>query len=221
MNPGSSANPGGGNQGDSGNGQNAKADEIVLSQKSDNDIAGSVYAKLALRATKTTKNSITLKWNKVSGADRYIIYGNRCGSANRLEVLETISGTSWTHKNLAKSIYYKYVVVACREDAVISIAKTVHVTTAGSKKGNVKKIKLKKAKVKLKKGKKFKIKATMVAAPKKAKIVKHRKISYESSNSKIVAVSSSGKIKAKKKGSCVIYVYAQNGVSKKVKVTVK
>ena len=44
---------------------------------------------------------------------------------------------------------------------------------------------------------------------------------YESSNTRIAAVSKSGKIKAVSKGSCTIYVYAQDGKCQKVKVKVK
>ena len=47
------------------------------------------------------------------------------------------------------------------------------------------------------------------------------KLSFESSNPKIAAVSSKGVIKAKKKGTCTIYIYAQNGICKKVTVKVK
>ena len=43
---------------------------------------------------------------------------------------------------------------------------------------------------------------------------------YMTSNKKVATVNSSGKITAKGKGTCYIYVYAHNGVSKKVKVTV-
>ncbi len=225
--PGASTNPGGSeNPGDSGSqgGTDSRVDQLILSQKSDRDIKGSHYAKLALRASKTTKNAITLKWKKVSGADHYLVYGNRCGNVNRLQKLAKVSGTSWTQKKLKKGTYYKYVVVACRTDIsgdkAVSIAKTVHAATAGSKKGNAKKIKLNKARIKLKKGKKVKIKAKIVAAPKKAKIAKHRGISYESSNSKVAVVSAGGRVKAVGKGSCNIYVYAQNGVGKKIKVTV-
>ncbi|MSS62585.1 Ig-like domain-containing protein [Velocimicrobium porci] len=52
-------------------------------------------------------------------------------------------------------------------------------------------------------------------------IKKHTAIKYESGNSKIATVSSKGVIKAKKSGTCYIYVYAQNGVYEKVKVTVQ
>ena len=44
---------------------------------------------------------------------------------------------------------------------------------------------------------------------------------YMSSDEKIATVSSGGKVTAKGKGTCYIYVYAHNGVSKQVKVTVQ
>ncbi len=57
---------------------------------------------------------------------------------------------------------------------------------------------------------------------KKDKTIKHhRKIAYESDNPEVAVVSKKGVVKAKKKGSCYIYVYAQNGVYKRVKVTEK
>ena len=46
-------------------------------------------------------------------------------------------------------------------------------------------------------------------------------IRYESSNKKVAKVSAKGTITAVKKGSCKVYVYAQNGVMKTVSVTVK
>ncbi len=56
---------------------------------------------------------------------------------------------------------------------------------------------------------------------KNQKVSVHRKIRYECSDTKIAGVTSKGVIKAKKKGTCYVYVYAQNGVYKKIKVTVK
>ena len=52
-------------------------------------------------------------------------------------------------------------------------------------------------------------------------IKNHRKIYYESTNEKVATVSKKGKITAKKKGSCYVYVYAQNGRFEKIKVIVK
>ena len=53
------------------------------------------------------------------------------------------------------------------------------------------------------------------------KISTHRKIKYESSNTAVAKVSSSGKVTAVGSGTCYIYAYAQNGVYKRLKVTVK
>ena len=47
------------------------------------------------------------------------------------------------------------------------------------------------------------------------------KMRYESTNPKVATVSARGVIRAKAKGSCYIYAYAQNGVFKKIKVTVQ
>lgn len=44
---------------------------------------------------------------------------------------------------------------------------------------------------------------------------------YLSSNKKVATVSKSGKITAKGKGTCNIIVFAHNGASKQIKVTVK
>jgi uncharacterized protein YjdB len=46
-------------------------------------------------------------------------------------------------------------------------------------------------------------------------------IRYESSNKAIATVNSKGKIIAKAKGTCYVYAYAQNGVYKKITVTVE
>ena len=47
------------------------------------------------------------------------------------------------------------------------------------------------------------------------------KLRYRSTNKNIATVTKSGRIKGRSKGTCHIYVYAINGVSKKIKVTVK
>jgi uncharacterized protein YjdB len=50
---------------------------------------------------------------------------------------------------------------------------------------------------------------------------KHVKIRYESTNTNIATVSKKGVVKAKAKGTCYIYAYAQNGVFKKIRIRVK
>ena len=200
-------------------------DRAITGLPNDNDVKGSKYGLLQARAQKQTKNSVTLKWNKVKGADGYLIYGNKCGKKNSYKLISTqkASKTTYTQKKLKKGTYYKYLVVAYKNvgDTKVSIAasKTIHTVTNGGKYGVAKKVTVNKTKVTLKPKKTFQLKAKEVKADKKIK--KHRSICYESSNTDIATVSKSGKITAKKKGCCYVYAYAQNGVYKKVKVTVK
>ena len=102
----------------------------------------------------------------------------------------------------------------------MATSKTLHITTSGGKYGNYTSVKVPKTKVTIKKGRKYTINAKAVTMKgKKAKV--YKKLAYETSNKNIATVTSKGVVKAKKKGSCYIYVYAQNGVYKKIKVTVK
>ena len=197
----------------------------ITTQVGDGDPKGSTYAVLSARVKRSAKTYNTLVWNKVSGANGYIIYGNRCGTKYHFQKLAEVKGTSYKHSGLKKGTYYKYLVVAYKEASgrrtVLATSKTMHAATTGGKVGNCKKLTLNKTKVTLKVKKTFKIKAKEVAASKKMKIRRHRKIAFESSNPMIATVSSTGKIKAIKKGSCKIYVYAQNGVYKVINVKVK
>ena len=97
-------------------------------------------------------------------------------------------------------------------------------TGNGTKKyTNAKSVTVKKAKVSLKKGKTYKIKASVKKMKKNKKLMPKSHVAtlrYMTSNKKVATVSKSGKITAKGKGTCVIYVYAHNGVSKSIKVTV-
>lgn len=201
----------------------ALTDKAITSAKGDSDLKGSSYGKLKLKQKSTSKNSITVSWSKVSGADGYIVYASACGS--KLKKVATVkkSTTSYTQKKLKKGKYYKYVVVAYKnvdgKKVTIAASKTIHVTTKNGKYGNPKSVKVNKTKQTVKKGKSVTIKASQVKQDKTIK--KHTAIRYESSNSKIATVNSKGKITGKKKGTCKIYVYAQNGMSKTVTVTVK
>ena len=200
----------------------------ITANRNDGDIAGSTFKILQLRAKKTGRNYINLSWTKVKGASGYIIYGNRCNSARKVYSLKKVVSTTRTSAKITKlnkGTYYKYTAVAYKTTTegqkVIASSKTIHVATIGGKVGNYKKVKLNKKKVKLKSGKIFKIEAEQLPEKKKLKVKRHRGICFESSNSSIATVSSSGKVKAKKKGTCVIYIYSQSGTFNKMTVRVK
>ena len=197
-----------------------KVDEIektILSIKDEKDTAGSTFTLLKAKGTPKSKKSIKLFWAKVPGAEEYIIYGNKCGKKNKYQKIDTVKGTSYTAKKLKKGTYYKYTIVAVKGDEAIATSKTIHVTTDGGKKGNNTKVKLSKTKLSLAAGKSKKIKATLKY---NKKVASHRKVAWESDNVSVATVKN-GKITAVGKGTCYVYAYAQNGVSAKIKVTVK
>lgn len=209
----------------SGGATKAQVTKFITGLKTDSDPKGSTFGILSAKQKKAAKNSISITWNKVKGAKSYSIYANKCGKTNPYNYLTSVSGTSYTQKNLKKGTYYKYLVAAFNGSGkLIATAKTLHITTAGGKNGNFKKVTTaaKKDKVTLKKkGKSFKLKAKAIPESKKRKVNVHRGMKYESSNTKIATVNAGGKITAKKKGTCFVYAYAQSGAYKKIKVTVK
>ena len=203
-------------------------DKDIVNQKSEGDVKGADFSKLQAKAAKVKKNSITVKWNKVKGAGGYQIYAAKCGKNNKYKLVKTIEKagtTSFTYKRLKKGTAYKIIVKAYKDidgkKYTVAASKTVHEVTEGGKKTNAKSVKVNKSNVKLKKGKKFKVKAKIVKVSFRKKLLNHRKLSYESTNKKIATVSKKGVISGKKKGTCYVYVYAENGIFKKVKVTVK
>ena len=187
------------------------------------------FRKLQLAEAKATKNAVKISWKKVTGADGYVLYGAPCntkGKINKMKklaVLQNGSKITYTDKKLKSGIYYKYCVKAYKlvngKKVWLAKSKTIHVTTAGGKYGNAKAVKVSNTKVILKKGKSLVIKAQQIAENKPIK--QHVNIKFESTNTKIATVTKNGRIKAKKKGTCYIYVYAQNGVYKRISVTVK
>ncbi len=229
---------------DAGNGNAAQTSQVTVPTKNmltaDNpglptgtaeESKKSIFGELKAMVKPGKAASNKLQWSKIADADGYVVFGSMCNTKKKkytYEVLTIIDGnskTSYTHTGLAKGTYYKYLVQAYKmvdgKAQIISTSKTIHASTKNAKTVNVKKVKVNKTKVTLqKKGKTFKLKATAIKTSKK-KMAEHRKLMYESSNSKIATVNSKGVIKAKKKGICTIYVYAQNGVYAKVTVKVK
>ena len=177
------------------------------------------FGKLKLRSTKQSKSSITLNWTKTAGAQGYIIYGNYCshnGKIYKYKKLATVTDgntTGWTHKNLKKGTYYKYIVKAYKvvngKKVITDTSVSIHVITAGGKYGVAKAVSVTKigskkntSKITLKRRKTAQIVAKEV---KKDKTIRHhRKLCYESSNTKIATVTSDGVIKAVGKGTCNI-----------------
>ena len=208
----------------------ASTDKVTSAEKA--------KAKIKLNAGLTvsqTGKKVTVKWGKVNGADRYVVYAAYCNSG-KCKKVGTLSGskTSMTFTklngsklNLKKNV--KVYVVAYRKvnGKETKLARSIMAHIVGSKNAkytNVKKIKLYKSKYTLKANKTATIKAKIVLVDKKKKQLSDShapEFRYASGNTKVATVDKNGKIAAVKKGTCYIYVYAKNGYAKKIKVTVK
>lgn len=193
----------------------------VCSHTQGEDIAAVQVMQLL---AKGGKKSVSLKWSKVSGADGYMIYSAKCGGKLKLKKTVGKNVRTWKQKKLKAGTYYKYYVAAYKlvngKKVVIGESSDIHTATNGKKYGYAKKITVKKSTFKLSVGKTATIKATLKNTSKKVKDHTVR-IRYISTNNDVATVNAKGKITAKSAGTCYVYCYALNGLTKKVKVTVK
>ncbi|MDO4860629.1 MAG: Ig-like domain-containing protein, partial [Bacillota bacterium] len=206
------------------------AHKALTSYGKETDPKGSVFSKLKLKTTKQTKKSIKLSWNK-AGAKKYVVYGRKCGKGRKLIRLRTTTSNYGTFSKIGSTrmkarTYYKFIVVALDADGdVISTSKMIHVATKGSKyKSNHTSVYVaKKIRTKAKNLRKGRTLALKAKAKKKSgyRVVKHVGLRYQSSNTKIVTVTSKGTIKGIKKGKAKVWAYAQDGVYRTIYVTVK
>lgn len=182
----------------------------------------------------TTGKTIKVTWGKVAKADGYEVYMAYCKKekytvVKSVKAAKTLSVT--INKLNKKAVNQKdnvkcYVVAYKKVDGKkVTIGKSITGHAVGKKNTtvtDVKKIQIKKSAYSLKKGKTAKIKATIVKKNNKLPLFGHTaKFRYDTSNKKVATVSKDGKITAKEKGTCYVYIYAVNGCAKKVKVTVK
>lgn len=193
--------------------------------------SGVLLAKLTAQGSK----SLTVSWNKVKGAKGYEIFFARCDGkgGTTTKKVKTSKGNKtfkWTKSGLKKKTAYKAYVKAYTvkngKKKYLRTSPLMHAYTSGAspKYTNAKAMIVKKAKVTLKKGKTSMIKAKVVKLKKNKKLMPSKHVPtlrYISDNKKVATVSKAGKITAKAKGTCKIYVYAHNGVSKTIKITVK
>jgi|GEM_PF-2526262 len=184
-----------------------------------------------------TGNKLNISWGKVSGADRYEVYAAYCGKKFGKNPVKIVTGAGVTTavikkldgKKLNLKKNFKVYVVAYKtvSGKKQKLGKTIVAHVIGRKNAaytNIKAIKLEKSKATIKKGKTWRIKATVVLADSSKKMLPESHAAtfrYASSNKKIATVNKNGKVKAKKKGTCYIWIYAKNGCAKKIKVTVQ
>lgn len=190
-----------------------------------NDLSGRKDLGILLTTGKSGKRSIRLTWKKYAGATGYEVYGSLCNGKANYKKVKTTTKLTANNRWLSTKKQYKFFVVAYKkiDGKKVYLAKSplIHVSLQGSKKTNVSAVKVDRTSVALKRGKTFRLKVELVAEDPKKCLLQHAPLlRYYSSNRK-VAVVKNGVITARRTGTCEIYVVANNGVYKKIKVTVK
>ena len=196
------------------------------------NVSGIPLAKMIAKG----KKSLKITWMKVNGAEGYDIFFAACGQnekKTKCKLVKTVTGNSkfsWTKTKLkAKKAYKAYVKAWVMENGnkkYVGTSPLVHAFTANGTKTqtNAKNVKVEKTKISVKKGKTKKIKVVSIAKVKSKLELMDKshaaKLRYLSTDKKIATVNKSGKIKGISKGSCYVYVYAHNGVSRRITVKV-
>ena len=182
-------------------------------------------AQITGKGAQTTDGQIKISWIKADGADGYRIYASVCDGESNYKLIKDTKDLTGAIKNLNNKKSYKFYVVAYKnvDGKKVRICKSMiyHVVLSDSKYTNVKAIKVAKTSYTLNVGDKQKLNAKSVKQEKNKKLLTHaQEFRYSSSNTTVATVSKTGEITAKQSGSCIIYVVANNGVMKKIKVNV-
>ena len=181
------------------------------------------------------KTSLKLSWTKIPEASGYDIYMAQCNTKGkryrykRVKTIQKAGTASWTRKKLKKKTSYKACIKAFTKvngkKKYLAKSPAAHAYTSGgnTKYTNPKSIKLKSAaSVTLKAGKYSRIRAAVRKQNSKKKIRQCTDdLRFVSTDPSIVDVSLSGRMLAKRPGKAYVYVFAENGVRKRVTVTVK
>ena len=205
---------------------------FTIEQADQSKLSGKAVYRLKLpvffATGKAQKNSIVVSWKKYTGAAGYDVFWRYCDGSIKYKKAGTVKNgkLSMTHKNLKSNREYKYFVAAYKmvKGRKIYIAKSngMHVAMKQARTTNAVSIKVNRTTVILKAGKTFRLKCQLTGENRKKKLLSHlSSYRYYTTSRKIATVSQNGVIRANAKGSCSIYVLANNGVYKKVTVKVK
>lgn len=208
---------------------------VVTTDKSGKD--EKAEAKLDMNSgfkANASKSKITVKWGEVEGAERYDVYAAYCKKGSKAVKIASVDGDTLSYvikeldgKPIDTSRNIKVYTIAYRKvgEKFKKIAKSIEAHIAGYKNkvySNVKEIVLNVSSKKMKTEDTFVIEAKAILKNKSKKMLDHvADFRYVSSDENVATVDENGLVTAKRDGTCVIYVYAQNGYAKKVLVSVE
>ena len=192
---------------------------------------GSQVSKLKLPILLATgkggNRKITISWRSYEDADGYDCYWSYCDGKRSYKKLATVKAAKdrVTSRRLANNRRYKYFVAAYKlidgKKVYIAKSNSLHVALKDAKATNAKKVTVNQTNVRLKAGDTFVIRSrTRLENTNKKELLHVAAYRYYTSDQSVASISKTGKIKALKSGTCVIYVVANNGVYGTIEVTV-
>lgn len=192
---------------------------------------GSQVSKLKLPILLATgkggNRKITISWRSYEDADGYDCYWSYCDGKRSYKKLATVKAAKdrVTSRRLDNNRPYKYFVAAYKlidgKKVYIAKSNSLHVALKDAKATNAKKVTVNQTNVRLKAGDTFVVRSrTRLENTNKKELLHVAAYRYYTSDQSVASVSKTGKIKALKSGTCVIYVVANNGVYGTVEVTV-
>lgn len=192
---------------------------------------GSQVSKLKLPMLLATgkggNRKITISWRSYEDADGYDCYWSYCDGKRSYKKLSTVKAAKdrVTSRRLDNNRRYKYFVAAYKlidgKKVYIAKSNSLHVALKDAKATNAKKVTVNQTNVRLKAGDTFVVRSrTRLKNTNKKELLHAAAYRYYTSDQSVASVSKTGKIKALKSGTCVIYVVANNGVYGTIKVTV-
>lgn len=192
---------------------------------------GSQVSKLKLPMLLATgkggNRKITISWRSYEDADGYDCYWSYCDGKRSYKKLATVKAAKdrVTSRRLDNNRRYKYFVAAYKlidgKKVYIAKSNSLHVALKDAKATNAKKVTVNQTNIRLKAGDTFVVRSrTRLENTNKKELLHVAAYRYYTSDQSVASVSKTGKIKALKSGTCVIYVVANNGVYGTVEVTV-
>ena len=182
---------------------------------------------ILLATGKGGNRKITISWRSYEDADGYDCYWSYCDGKRSYKKLATVKAAKdrVTSRRLDNNRRYKYFVAAYKlidgKKVYIAKSNSLHVALKDAKATNAKKVTVNQTNVRLKAGDTFVVKSrTRLENTNKKELLHVAAYRYYTSDQSVASVSKTGKIKALKSGTCVIYVVANNGVYGTVEVTV-
>ena len=180
--------------------------------------------------TTQSKGKLKVQFGSVPKATGYKVYAQYCGQKFPSEPIATVKGTSVTitrlnGAKLNQKTCVKIKVVAMKDNTVLGTSKDIHVAGMYQPRAtNPASIKVPQSILTMNVKQAYFIKPTVTKANKKLALLPSwhtAALRYISSDTQVATVNSSGKIVTKGRGSCKVYVMAQNGLAAEILVSVR